>query len=108
MMALQGLPTNTGWRQKAACRGVDPEIFHPSEEEDAKAGGLGPAVQLVEERSSAAALHAGGEQHQGRLQGGRGGDRIGRRRGQLDRVPRADQRAAHERRARVGAEFARS
>ena len=34
MMALQGLPTSTGWRQKAACRGVDPEIFHPSEEDD--------------------------------------------------------------------------
>ncbi len=38
MMALQGLPTSTGWRQKAACRGVDPEIFHPSEEEDPSAG----------------------------------------------------------------------
>ncbi len=34
MIALQGLPKSTGWRQQAACRGVDPEIFHPSEEED--------------------------------------------------------------------------
>ena len=37
MMALQGLPTGGGWRALAACRGVDPEIFHPSDEDDPSA-----------------------------------------------------------------------
>jgi WhiB family redox-sensing transcriptional regulator len=26
---------NAGWRQQARCRGVDPEIFHPREDEEA-------------------------------------------------------------------------
>jgi WhiB family redox-sensing transcriptional regulator len=34
MMALEGLPVTGTWRQFAACRGVDPEVFHPTEEED--------------------------------------------------------------------------
>jgi WhiB family transcriptional regulator, redox-sensing transcriptional regulator len=34
MMALEGLPVTGSWRQLAACKGVDPEVFHPSEEED--------------------------------------------------------------------------
>ena len=27
--------TSTSWQQLAACRGVDPEVFHPETEEDA-------------------------------------------------------------------------
>jgi WhiB family redox-sensing transcriptional regulator len=27
--------TNLSWRQKAACRGLDPEIFYPVSEEEA-------------------------------------------------------------------------
>jgi WhiB family redox-sensing transcriptional regulator len=27
--------TNLSWRKKAACRGLDPEIFYPVSEEDA-------------------------------------------------------------------------
>jgi WhiB family redox-sensing transcriptional regulator len=27
--------TNLSWRQKAACRGLDPEVFYPVSEEDA-------------------------------------------------------------------------
>ena len=34
MMALEGLPVTGTWRQFAACRGVDPEVFHPTEEDD--------------------------------------------------------------------------
>jgi WhiB family redox-sensing transcriptional regulator len=34
MMALQGLTVNGGWRGQARCRGVDPETFHPGEEDD--------------------------------------------------------------------------
>lgn len=34
MMALQS-STPTGWRSQARCRGLDPEIFHPDEDEDA-------------------------------------------------------------------------
>ena len=26
--------TNLSWRQKAACRGLDPEIFYPASEDD--------------------------------------------------------------------------
>jgi WhiB family redox-sensing transcriptional regulator len=37
MMALQGLTVNGGWRQQARCRGVDPEIFHPGEDDDPSA-----------------------------------------------------------------------
>lgn len=37
MMALQRVIPNGGWRQRARCRGVDPEIFHPGEEEDPSA-----------------------------------------------------------------------
>ena len=44
-----------------------------------------------------AALHARSEKHQRRLQGGRGGERVGGRGGELDGVPGADQGAAHER-----------
>ena len=29
--------TNLSWRKKAACRGLDPEIFYPPSEEDAVA-----------------------------------------------------------------------
>lgn len=28
---------NLSWRQHAACRGVDPDIFYPASEEDAEA-----------------------------------------------------------------------
>jgi WhiB family redox-sensing transcriptional regulator len=28
--------TNTSWQQFAACRGVDPEVFHPDTDEDAE------------------------------------------------------------------------
>jgi WhiB family redox-sensing transcriptional regulator len=28
--------TNLSWRQKAACRGLDPEIFYPASEDDAE------------------------------------------------------------------------
>lgn len=34
-------PMNLTWRQKAACRGVDPEIFYPVSDEDA-----GPAKSI--------------------------------------------------------------
>jgi WhiB family redox-sensing transcriptional regulator len=27
---------NVTWRQHAACRGIDPEVFHPVSEEDAE------------------------------------------------------------------------
>ena len=29
-------PMNLVWRQRAACRGVDPEIFYPASEEEAE------------------------------------------------------------------------
>lgn len=41
---------NANWRQKAACRGIDPEIFYPSfdeEAEEAKAICAGCPVQQV-------------------------------------------------------------
>lgn len=34
MMALERVKPSGGWRQQARCRGVDPEIFHPGEEDD--------------------------------------------------------------------------
>jgi WhiB family redox-sensing transcriptional regulator len=27
---------NATWRQHSACRGIDPEVFHPASEEDAE------------------------------------------------------------------------
>jgi WhiB family redox-sensing transcriptional regulator len=37
MMALTTNTPTTGWRTQARCRGVDPEVFHPGEDEDASA-----------------------------------------------------------------------
>jgi WhiB family redox-sensing transcriptional regulator len=37
MMTIQGLTVTGCWRQQARCRGVDPETFHPTEEEDPSA-----------------------------------------------------------------------
>lgn len=34
MMALT-TEQSAGWRTQARCRGVDPEVFHPGEDEDA-------------------------------------------------------------------------
>jgi WhiB family redox-sensing transcriptional regulator len=34
MMALT-TKQSAGWRTQARCRGVDPEVFHPGEDEDA-------------------------------------------------------------------------
>ena len=31
------LPMNLAWRQRAACRGVDPDIFYPVSDEEAEA-----------------------------------------------------------------------
>jgi WhiB family transcriptional regulator, redox-sensing transcriptional regulator len=30
------VPVNLSWRQKAACRGVDPGIFYPASDEEAE------------------------------------------------------------------------
>ena len=37
MMALERVIPSGGWRQQARCRGVDPEIFHPGDEDDPSA-----------------------------------------------------------------------
>jgi WhiB family redox-sensing transcriptional regulator len=34
MMTIPGLTVSGSWRQQARCRGVDPEIFHPGEDDD--------------------------------------------------------------------------
>ena len=36
--------TNLSWRQKAACRGLDPEIFYPTSEDDAEPAKVGLLV----------------------------------------------------------------
>lgn len=30
------VPMNPTWRQRAACRGIDPEVFYPSSDEEAE------------------------------------------------------------------------
>jgi WhiB family redox-sensing transcriptional regulator len=37
MMALTMAKQSTGWRTQARCRGLDPEIFHPGEDQDPSA-----------------------------------------------------------------------
>jgi WhiB family redox-sensing transcriptional regulator len=39
--------TNLSWRQKAACRGLDPEIFYPASEDDAEPAKAVCAVCVV-------------------------------------------------------------
>jgi WhiB family redox-sensing transcriptional regulator len=40
---------NLAWRQRAACRGVDPDIFYPASEEEAEAAKAICAVCPVRE-----------------------------------------------------------
>jgi WhiB family transcriptional regulator, redox-sensing transcriptional regulator len=40
---------NLAWRQRAACRGVDPDIFYPASEEEAEAAKAVCAVCPVRE-----------------------------------------------------------
>jgi len=34
MIAVTSIVSTPGWREHAACRGVDPGIFHPDDEEE--------------------------------------------------------------------------
>jgi WhiB family redox-sensing transcriptional regulator len=42
-------PMNLAWRQRAACRGVDPDIFYPVSDEEAEAAKAICAQCLVRE-----------------------------------------------------------
>ncbi|MDA8186436.1 MAG: WhiB family transcriptional regulator [Actinomycetota bacterium] len=42
-------PTNAVWRKRAACRGIDPEVFYPASDDDADAAKAICAVCPVRE-----------------------------------------------------------
>lgn len=43
------LPMNLSWRQRAACRGVDPDVFYPATDEEAEEAKAVCAVCSVRE-----------------------------------------------------------